>query len=464
MGALGLLLSGCGGSSGGGAAPKPSTVAKPFAVTAFFVTSPGTPVTGQLHASNIKNLPMTYKITEPPEHGTASLGNNSGILTYSPDSGFTGFDALIYKAYSAGTSSDPAVVTIHVNPDPPTISALGSPVYVHDGGPSSVDITVRLSNSPNGQATVAYTTVDGTAKAGTDYTSASGSLTFGPGVLSQTVTIALSGVSHQTARYFYLKLSNPSSNLTMGDNLAAALMRYYPVPLNDTGVTGCATLVNGNPANPNSCPAAGYPAQDAEIGRTSEASNGTLVQVGSGVFGYDFTGLGFDGEPVFVRTLNSTTYDQNPWACVRDNWTGLVWEVPRRVAGAGLYDTSYVYSWYNPDSNSNGGDPGKANGGFYELDTYHFVQKVNEAALCGFTDWRLPSAAELRNLMNFGAIGGLSKPLQAIPTLEPAGYWTSTPGDLPSRATVISALYGYDSFLPKNTLHYVILVRGGETP
>jgi hypothetical protein len=463
LAATALALAGCGGGGGRrGNAPKPVTAAKPFALTSYFVTSPDAAVSGQLHASNRNGAAITYKITKKPGHGTASVGKNSGTLDYTPDKGFTGVDTLTYKATAAGTSSDPAHVVIKVNGDPPTVSAFGAPVYVTHGGPASVDLTVRLSNAPNGQATVVYTTSDGSAKAGTDYTSRSGILTFGPGVLSQTVTVPLSAAEHHAARYFYLKLSNPSGNLEMERSVAAAVIRYYPEPLNDTGVTGCASL-QGNPSNPNTCPQAGYPAQDADIGRTADASSGDLVQAGSGNFGYDFTALGFDGKPTFNQDLTQNGYSVQPWACLRDNWTGLVWEVPQRVAGAGLYDTSYHYTWYNPDSNTNGGSDGKARGGRRKLDTYHFVKKVNNAKLCGFSDWRLPTAAELRNLVNIGAPGTPEGPLPPIPTLASGAYWTATPGNMPSRATAISAAYGYDSFVPKTQLYYVILVRGGES-
>src|SRR5699024_4451923 len=161
--------------------------------------------------------------------------------------------------------------------------------------------------------------------------------------------------------------------------------------------------------------------------------------------------------------LTERGYSGQPWACLRDNWTGLVWEVPQPARGVGLFDSSYLYSWYNPDSDTNGGDPGKPKGGVLKLDTHHFVEKVNAVELCGFSDWRLPTAAELRNLVNIGAPGSPVQTLQAIPTLQPAGYWTATPGDMASRATAISMAYGYDSFLPKRQRLYVILVRGGES-
>ncbi|HEX5313671.1 MAG TPA: DUF1566 domain-containing protein, partial [Gammaproteobacteria bacterium] len=265
----------------------------------------------------------------------------------------------------------------------------------------------------------------------------------------------------QTSRAFFLQLSNPSGNLTLGTSTAAAVLRYFPEPLNDTGVTGCGNATNGNPSNPDSCPQSDFPAQDAEIGRDAAANAGTLAKVGNGIFGFDFTLLGNDGKPLFNQNAN---YAVQPWACVRDNWTGLVWEVPTPVATGGLFNTAFVYSWYDPDGQTNGGGKGNANGGPRKIDTDHFVQAANDYDLCGFSDWRLPSAAEFRNLVNIGAPGTPSGILPSIPTLESAGYWTATsePVNGSTRAVTISALYGYDSFLPKTGANYVILVRGGQ--
>ena len=60
--------------------------------------------------------------------------------------------------------------------------------------------TVTLSAVSGQTVTVAYNTSNGTASAGADYTSASGTLTFAPGTTSQTITVrdtiapAISGV------------------------------------------------------------------------------------------------------------------------------------------------------------------------------------------------------------------------------------------------------------------------------
>jgi hypothetical protein len=455
------LLAACGGGGGGGNKP-PKLKYHPFARNAYFITSPDTPVSGHVYASSVTGDSLSYKITQKPAHGTASLGKTSGILTYRPDSGFTGSDQVGYIAATSNASSPEAAATILVNPDPPTVAAFGAPVYVHGGKPTSVALKVRLSNPPNGQATVDYTTVNGTALAGTDYSAKSGTITFGPGVSEQTLTIPLTGAEHRASRYFYLKLGNASSNLTLGRNLAGVVLRYYPEPLNDTGVSGCATSSNGAPSNHDSCPAKGYPAQDGEIGRDAASFAKTLAKAGSGIFGYDFTALGGDGKPTFEQNLTGTGYATQPWSCLRDNWTGLTWEVPTPVVNAGLYDTSYRYTWYDPDGKSNGGAPGKQKGGYYKFDTHQFVARVNAAKLCGHSDWRLPSAAELRNLLNIGAPGTPNGPLPAIPTLESNGYWSATPDPkYPKRATVLSTQYGYDTFFPKNQPYYVMLVRGG---
>ena len=56
---------------------------------------------------------------------------------------------------------------------------------------STIDFTVSLSRSPSRTITVNYATQDGTATAGQDYTSKSGTLTFTAGETSKTVSVSL---------------------------------------------------------------------------------------------------------------------------------------------------------------------------------------------------------------------------------------------------------------------------------
>jgi hypothetical protein len=62
-----------------------------------------------------------------------------------------------------------------------------------DKGSKNADFTVSLSASSTGTVTVNYATADGTAIAGSDYTAASGTLTFDPGQTSKTITVKVTG-------------------------------------------------------------------------------------------------------------------------------------------------------------------------------------------------------------------------------------------------------------------------------
>ena len=158
------------------------------------------------------------------------------------------------------------------------------------------------------------------------------------------------------------------------------------VALNDSGVDRCTDLTVRN----LSCPQPGLPNQDADQGRDAAAREGVLVKVGFGPAGFDFTKLDENGDPL--------PNDATTWPCVRDNVTGLIWEVP---AEFGLTSAQNMYTWYQPDSMRNGGFSGQPNGGECtgsECDTDAFIRALNEIAHCGFQDWRLPTRRELLSL------------------------------------------------------------------
>ncbi|WP_201245704.1 DUF1566 domain-containing protein [Halochromatium salexigens] len=190
-------------------------------------------------------------------------------------------------------------------------------------------------------------------------------------------------------------------------------------PLNDTGIDWCA---DGN-SNFLDCPVAGYPGQDAEYGRDVTHNNPS-----DGHAGFSFTKLDADG-----RDLPA---DASDWSCVRDNVTGLIWEV--KTDDGGLHDKDDRYNWYNTDPSTNGGFEGYADyhgiicDGYDSNDpasyynTQAFVERVNQRSLCGARDWRLPSRHELLSIVSNDRTGPAID-TDYFPNTVSSRFWSSSP-------------------------------------
>jgi hypothetical protein len=85
-------------------------------------------------------------------------------------------------------------------------------------GTTAFVFALSVSGSPVSTVTVDYATGAGTATAGADFLSASGTITFEPGVTTKTVTVsALGDKVREANETFFVNLSNPSPNAYIGD-------------------------------------------------------------------------------------------------------------------------------------------------------------------------------------------------------------------------------------------------------
>ena len=241
------------------------------------------------------------------------------------------------------------------------------------------------------------------------------------------------------------------------DNCAITLSFKLPTaPLNDTGITRCGNADD----NDLNCAQAGFPGQDAQFGRDVTDNDDS-----DGHAGFSFTKICNSGEAAGEGNCPADPTlgpDTDEWACTRDNVTGLMWEV--KTDDGGLRDKDHIYTWYNPDSNTNGGDVGTANGGTcydsINCDTEKYAARVNAVGLCGYSDWRLPDFSELPSIVNRGAYDPAIDALY-FPNTVASWYWTLSPYvDNISFAWIVHFLNGngYDGH-DKDYRHYVRLVR-----
>jgi hypothetical protein len=235
--------------------------------------------------------------------------------------------------------------------------------------------------------------------------------------------------------------------------------------LNDTGQDLC--VDGGSLANctdNNTGNAATHPRQDARFGADAAATAGQLTKIGGGAVGFDFTPLDASGVEIALTTDTLPPIPSATPACIRDNRTGLIWEV--KTDDGKLRDKGWTYRW------------GAGTGGTLCFDgtgcnTDNYVLKVNALDLCGesMDDWRLPSRRELLSIIDHGA---------SLPAIDanyfrntafavsvsnnPIGYWSS---DLWKSAPNSYAWFVYfkdgnSTAVLRTNNNYVRLVRGGQ--
>ena len=140
-------------------------------------------------------------------------------------------ETLTVSASSAtgttGSIADTGTGTIVDDDDAPAVSI--SDVSVTEGGDLVFDVT--LSNASSGTITVDLATADGTAAAGDDYTSTTGTITFAPGVTAATFTV-----------------STTSDNVDEPDETLTVSVTGTTGTVGDASDTGTGTIVDDDDA------------------------------------------------------------------------------------------------------------------------------------------------------------------------------------------------------------------------
>ncbi len=182
--------------------------------------------------------------------------------------------------------------------------------------------------------------------------------------------------------------------------------------LNDTGITWGGDYESGNK---DTCTSNISGPQDCNQGRDATHNDDS-----DGHAGFSFTKLDENGNPLVDQSID---YATTPWSCVKDNVTGLVWEVKQNKNGVedaeNIHDADNKYEW--------GGTTAQGpNYGVHYREWDELVDGSNNASFCGFKDWRVPTINELENLVSFNRTDP-SIDTDYFPNTYASNFWSASP-------------------------------------
>ena len=149
------------------------------------------------------------------------------------------------SANNATIADDSATGTIDDN-DPLPVLSIGD-VTVNEGS-GTATLTVTLSPASGKYVALNYATANGSAVAGSDYTAASGTITFDPGQTTKQIVIAITpDALDEPNEVLYVNLSNPSEATLTDDQGTLSITDDDPLP--SLGISDGALLeADGNMA------------------------------------------------------------------------------------------------------------------------------------------------------------------------------------------------------------------------
>ena len=271
-----------------------------------------------------------------------------------------------------------------------------------------------------------------------------GTLSSGTQLSNQTSPYTIGNLTENTTYYFMVSAYSSLSEVSTSNEVVA--MPQASRSFNDTGITvgGNYSTGNNSTCTSNISTNGKTVEQDCNHGRDAEATAGTLIKVGSGSAGFDFTKLSSTGTALSIQdkawSSEGTEAAGTQWSCVVDNRTGLVWEVKTDS------NKGNTYRWGG--KTAIGREHADRVGSYYN-DWDALVDDSNNGKLCGSDGWRVPSLEELRSIVDYGKYNSNVIDTHYFPNTQASWYWTSSPyaytGSATSGAWYLSFLTGSDT-------------------
>ena len=153
--------------------------------------------------------------------------------------------------------------------------------------------------------------------------------------------------------------------------------------------------------------------------------------------------------------------ESSEWSCVLDNKSSLVWEV--KSENEGIQYALNTYTWFDGVSGRENGTYSKNCYWGKSCNTQSYIEDINEAELCTYSDWRLPTRDELKSIVDYYGDSDILIDSLLFPNTQMDTYWTSMSAkDNPSLAYEIPFFFGGSVVRDKTIDTFVRLVRSAD--
>ena len=235
--------------------------------------------------------------------------------------------------------------------------------------------------------------------------------------------------------YYWLEARSSTDELVFSSDVTEA--NTTGPKLNDTGVTqgadypsGFDTLGGGATCNGGYIDSAdedgdgdtsefiAFADEDCEHGRDH-----THNDPSDGHAGFSYTRLNSDGS----EYSGSGDYATEPWSCIVDNVSGLIWEV--KTNDGGTHHANTLYTWYSSEGISIDGKIFRGTDDGVNPTTQELIDATNTEQLCGLSNWRLPMVTEMVSLRNNSVVidgSNFSVDSDYFPNLSTVEYWSNS--------------------------------------
>lgn len=340
----------------------------------------------------------------------ASGGQGTGAITYSTSD--EGIISITSDGVATANAIGSAVITANKAAD--SMYREATATITVDVVADAIELTapeISLLSIGNARTQVSWSSVQNAtsynlyrAKESIDSIDVYATLDGGTLIVNVTSPVTQTGLTNGQGYYYVATaLAGPTESAISNE-----LFVTPRNPLNDTGVLYSANAQSGvNESCTESIQNEGHIPQDCDQGRDAdEVIIGSKVGAGSGAF--DFTKLASDGTALSVQegvwAADGSESEGTLWSCVKDNLTGLVWEI-KTIEGAHSFEQENKVRWANRNA------PADAS---------------NEEGFCNITTWRVPTLVESMTIANLNRQNPAFVATH-FPNGKSQSYWTSTP-------------------------------------